>query len=75
MKDFLGTFALVVVLTYLFLFFGGFFLFDSIWRILFLVSLFISILITAFVGQERQIKELEKRIQELESQGDGRGRD
>lgn len=67
MKDFLATFAVVLILLFFFLFFGGLYLFSNIWGILILVSFIISIVITGFLQQESQIGKLEKRIQELET--------
>lgn len=67
MKDFLATFAVVLILSFFFLFFGGLYLFSNIWGVLILVSFIISIVITGFLQQESQIGKLEKRIQELET--------
>ncbi|WP_069999954.1 hypothetical protein [Cellulosilyticum sp. I15G10I2] len=68
MKNFLGTFAISLILCYIFLFFGGVLIFESFWAILVFVALIIAILITVFIHQETKIEELESRIKTLESQ-------
>lgn len=70
MKSFLGTFAISLILCYIFLFFGGVLIFENFWAILVFVALIIAILITAFVHQETKIEELEARIKILESQSE-----
>lgn len=70
MKSFLGTFAISLILCYIFLFFGGVLIFENFWAILVFVAFIIAILITAFVHQETKIEELEIRIKTLESQSE-----
>jgi uncharacterized membrane protein YciS (DUF1049 family) len=67
MKNFLGTFVICLILCYIFLLFGGAFIFENLWAILIFVAFIVAILITAFVHQETKIEELEKRIKTLES--------
>ncbi len=68
MKNFLGTFAISLILCYIFLFFGGVLIFENFWAILVFVALIIAILTTVFIHQETKIEELEARIKILESQ-------
>ena len=70
MKNFLGTFAISLILCYLFLFFGGVLIFENFLGILVFVALIIAILITVFIHQETKIEELESRIEILESQSE-----
>ena len=70
MKNFLGTFVTSLILCYIFLFFGGFIIFENLWAVLILASFIIAILITAFIHQETKIEELEKRISTLESKNE-----
>lgn len=70
MKNFLGTFALSLIICYIFLFFGGVLIFENFWAILVFVALIITILITIFMHQETKIEELEARIKTLESQSE-----
>jgi len=70
MKSFLGTFALSLILCYIFLFFGGILIFENFWAILVFVALIIAILITVFIHQETKIEELEARIKTLESKSE-----
>ncbi|NLM44604.1 MAG: hypothetical protein GX201_11435 [Clostridiales bacterium] len=67
MKSFLETFVISLILCFIFLFFGGAFIFGNIWAILIFVSFIMAILITAFSHQETKILELEERIRALES--------
>ena len=68
MKNFLGTFAISIILCYIFLFFGGAFIFENFWAVLVFVALIIAILTTVFIHQETKIEELEARIKILEAQ-------
>ena len=70
MKKFIGTFAISLILCYLFLFFGGVMIFENFWAILVLVAFIIAILITVFTHQETKIEELEARIKTLESKNE-----
>ncbi|KJS22215.1 MAG: hypothetical protein VR72_06270 [Clostridiaceae bacterium BRH_c20a] len=70
MKNFLGTFAISLILCYIFLFFGGILIFENFWAILVFVALIIAILITVFIHQETKIEELEARIKTLESKSE-----
>ncbi len=71
MKNFLGTFAISLILCYIFLFFGGILIFENFfWAILVFVALIIAILITVFIHQETKTEELEARIKILEAQSE-----
>lgn len=70
MKKFIGTFAICLILCYVFLLFGGALIFENVWAGLVLVVLMISIIITAFMHQETKIEELEARIKTLEPPGE-----
>ena len=67
MKNFLGTFLIILILCWIFLFFGGFLIFEHIWALVFLIAFAISVLITAFLHQESRIEDLETRLKALES--------
>lgn len=68
MKKFLGIFAMSIIFCYVFLFFGGAFIFESFWAALALAAFIIAVLITLFMHQEIKIEDLEERIKNLESQ-------
>lgn len=68
MKGFLGTFVICFILIYVFLLFGGAFIFENIWGVLILIALVMAILITVFINQETKLEELEERIKNLESE-------
>lgn len=70
MKDFFITFAIVLILCFVFLFFGGTLIFENIWGILVFVSLIIASLIALYIRQEKKIDELEARIKALESKNE-----
>ncbi len=70
MKNFLETFAISLILCYIFLFFGGVLIFENFWAILVFVALIIAILTTIFIHQETKIEELEARIKILESESE-----
>ena len=70
MKSFLGTFAISLILCYIFLFFGGILIFQNLWAMLFFAAFIITILITVFIHQETKIEELEARIKTLESKNE-----
>lgn len=72
MKSFLGTFAMSLILCYIFLFFGGVLIFENFWAILVFIALIIAILVTIFIHQETKIEELESRIKILESQSESK---
>jgi len=66
-KIFIGTFIIVFILCYFFLFFGGILIFENFWAILAFVAFVITVLVTILVHQETKIEELEQRIETLES--------
>ncbi|MDD4753127.1 MAG: hypothetical protein PHT78_07760 [Desulfitobacteriaceae bacterium] len=68
MKNFLGTFAVSLILCYFFLLFGGVLIFENFWAILVFVALIITIIAKMFIYQETKIEKLEERIKTLESQ-------
>ncbi len=70
MKNFLSIFAICLIVCTLFLSFGGYLIFEHFWLLIGLVSLFFAILISAYVGQQIKIEELEGRIEALESKRD-----
>lgn len=66
---FLKTYLCVIIFMFLFLFLGGWNLFDfrtKPYLVMLVVSFIISIVISAFMAQEDKIDGLEKRIKELE---------
>jgi uncharacterized membrane protein YciS (DUF1049 family) len=70
MKNFMGTFAMSLILCCIFLFLGGVLIFENLWATLVFVALIITILITVFIHQETKIEDLEARIKTLESQSE-----
>ena len=69
MKRFLGTFIACLVVVYVFLFFGGWVLFDFS-RHYFLagasIAFLLSVLISFWLSQEERIDTLEKRVRDQE---------
>lgn len=68
---FLGTYALTLVLSFLFAFCGGYMLFDFSKRFyvaLAAVALVLALVIHAFMTQAEHIEQLEARVKALESQ-------
>ena len=66
---FFKIFAAVLVVSYLFVFFGGWMLFDfhSRWQLATAACAFIiAVVAYAFFAQAEKIEELEKRVKELE---------
>ena len=66
---FFKVFVIVLVLSYIFVFFGGWMLFDfhSRWWLATAACAFIAaVIVSAFAAQEEKIEGLEKRIRELE---------
>lgn len=68
MKSFFATFGMTFIFCYVFIFFGGWYIFKNIWAVLALAALIISVLITAFISLETRIEELESTIKTQESQ-------
>ena len=74
MKDFLTTFAIVIVSLFVFVFFGGFVLFDfsgHFWLAVASCAFVLSLFLHGFYRQSQKIEELEKRITSLESEKNG----
>ena len=66
---FIKTYFCVIIFMFLFVFLGGWNLFDfrtKPYLVMLVVSFIISIVISAFMAQEDKIDGLEKRIKELE---------
>ena len=66
---FIKTFLIILVLCYVFVFFGGWMLFNfhKSWYIATAACAFIiAVIVFAFVAQEEKIEQLEKRVKELE---------
>ena len=69
--NFLSTYFMTLVVLELFCFLGGFYLFDwtfGPYRAAAMISLVVAAAITAYMSQQEKNDELEKRVQELESQ-------
>lgn len=66
MKSFLGTFAVSLIMCYVFLLFGGVFILQNFWAMLVFVALIIAVLITAFLSLETKIEMLKNKIEGLE---------
>lgn len=67
MKRFLGIFALLFVLGWVFMFFGGVYLIQNFWGTLALIALILALFITLLVRQEERIDALEARVAALEN--------
>lgn len=68
---FIKTYAATLVVCFLFMFFGGWMLFDFGKRFYVATAacaFVIAVVISAFSAQEQKIEQLEKRIEELEEQ-------
>ena len=66
---FLKTYAAILVVCYIFVFFGGWMLFDfrHRWYVATAACAFIiAVVVSLFVAQEERIEQLKKRITELE---------
>lgn len=68
MKDLIFTYFVVLVLTFVFLFFGGAVLLENFWVSVAVFSLLLTIIICAFLRLSDKIDRLEKRIEYLEAQ-------
>ena len=66
MKGFLTTFAICYVLLWILMFFGFGLIYNNLFAILAVIALPIAAGIEGFIGMEKKIEKLEKRIQELE---------
>ena len=67
------TYAVTLVLSYIFVFFGGWKLFDfsnRFWLATAACALIIAAVITLFIEQSGKIEQLEKRVGELEKKSD-----
>lgn len=70
---FIKTYAVTLVLSYVFVFFGGWMLFDFSKRFYIATAacaLIIALVITAFIAQEEKIEKLEERIKVLEEKSE-----
>ena len=66
---FFKVFVIVLVLSYIFVFFGGWMLFDfhsRFWLTTAVCAFIVAVIVSAFAAQEERIEGLEKRIRELE---------
>ena len=68
MKDFLGTFAICLVICVVGMFLLAGLLARSIWALTVLIALVMAIAITVHVGQTHRIEMLEQRVEQLEDQ-------
>lgn len=69
MKQFFGSYAVVLILTVMFLFFGGTMLLDfsrHFWIAIAFTAFLLTILVNILYRQTVKIEDLEKRIQDLE---------
>lgn len=71
MKRFILTFLGCFALTAAFFFFGGYLLFESIWRLAGLIAFVLAVLICIFTAICEDHAALEKRVSELESKCSG----
>ena len=66
---FIKTYAITLVLSYAFVFFGGWMLFDfskRFWLATAVCALIIAAVISLFIAQDDKIEQLEKRVKEFE---------
>ena len=70
MKSFITTFGICYVLLYVLMFFGFGLIYNNIWAILAVICLPLAAVIEGFIGMEKKIEKLEKRIRELEGEKD-----
>ena len=68
MKDFISTFAIILVLIFLFLLFGGALLLEHFWLSVIFISFLVSLVVYAFIKTSDKIEQLEKRIECLEAE-------
>ena len=68
MKDFISIFAIILVLIFLFLFFGGALLLEHFWLSVIFISFLVSLVVYAFIKTSDKIEQLEKRIECLEAE-------
>ncbi|TSJ65456.1 hypothetical protein FPQ10_09820 [Allobacillus sp. SKP2-8] len=64
MKDFIGTFGSCLIISWILLFFLGFFL-EHIYITATIFAFFLAIIITIFIERESRIEELEKNVERL----------
>lgn len=67
MKTFISTFAVCMVVGYLFLFFGGAMLLSHFWATFVFAMLLVAAIITLLLRQETRLEELEARLKQLET--------
>lgn len=66
---FLKNYAVILILCYVFVFLGGWMLFDfkkHLWLAIAACAFIFAVIVTIFVAQQGKIEELEKRVKELE---------
>ncbi len=66
---FLKTYMVTLVLCYIFIFFGGWMLFDFEKRLYVAIAscaFIIAVIVSIFIAQEDKIEQLEKQVKELE---------
>jgi preprotein translocase subunit SecF len=69
---FIKTYAMTLVLCYVFVFFGGWMLFDfskHLYVAIAACAFIIAVVASVFIEQEEKINQLEKRVKELEEKG------
>ncbi|HZJ83963.1 MAG TPA: hypothetical protein VFD02_00285 [Syntrophomonadaceae bacterium] len=67
MKNFLATFAMTLILTYIFLFFGGALILENFWAMFVFIAFIIAILVTVLINLAIEIEELEGQVILLEN--------
>ena len=68
MKEFLATFAIILVLLFVFFLFGGYILFDfsrNFWIATVSCAFMLSVIVTYFVKLSDRVDALEKRLDEI----------
>lgn len=66
---FIKTYAVILILCYIFVFFGGWMLFDFHKRYFTAtaaLAFIIAVVVSVFISQEERIEQLEKKVKELE---------
>lgn len=70
MKGFFSTFVMCLIVCTIFLFFGGFLIFESFWGPVIIIAFILAVVITSFISLETKIEELNERIKVLEKSND-----
>lgn len=68
MKDFIATFAIILVILVIFLFLGGALILEHFWLMVVIVAFVVALIVFAFMKLSDRIDELEKKLEIIESE-------